>query len=428
MPNNQKKTLSPLILPWAVWGLAAFFFFSHYVVRVTPGQIIDELQSYFVGASKYDIGILGASFYLPYVLMQLPVGYLVDKFGTRLLLTISVLVCSLSCFLFAHSTHFSMAIFSRVLLGLCCAAGFISALKLITVWFEPKMLALLVGITQALGMVGASAGNGLVPYITDALGWKNTFNLYAVGFFILSMLICLIVRNSPQKKSISSAAAHKSNTGFQLKAVLCNRYTWINALYAGLIFAPTDAMGELWGRDFLRNIHHLAPKDASFCVSLLFIGWAIGGPIAGWLADRIGRKPVMMISAFCSLAILPLLFYVPNISLGIIKALMLLYGLTNTGMIASYAAAGELHSSENAGFSMAIANMFSVLVGAFLMPVLGMLLEWSAHQHLVGGLDHLVYTATDYQRATYVLPVCLLGAIVCSFFVKETLPATEKLN
>jgi MFS family permease len=142
-----KQTRIKTLTPWFIWGLAAFFFFAHYVVRVTPGQISEELQAFFLDTTKYDIGLLGASFYLPYVIMQMPVGYLVDRFGSRLLLTIAVFICSLSSLMFANANVFSTAIFSRALLGFCSATAFIGALKLITVWFEPKKLALLVGIT-----------------------------------------------------------------------------------------------------------------------------------------------------------------------------------------------------------------------------------------------------------------------------------------
>lgn len=423
MLNQQRVSW---LKPWFIWGLAAFFFFAHYVVRVTPGHISEELQSTFIDTSKFELGLLGTSFYVPYVLMQMPVGYLVDRFGSRLLLTIAVLICSISSLIFANASVLSTAIISRILLGFCSATAFIGALKLITVWFDARKLALLVGVTQALGMVGAAVGGQVAPYLNDEIGWQNTFHLYGIVFFALSILIYSVVRNSPNGKSSPIHVTSQPSIAWdQILKVISSKYTWINALYAGLIYAPTDVMGEFWGKEFLRKIHHLDSYQASSAISCLFLGWAIGGPIAGWLADHVGRKPVMIGSAVIGCILLPIVFYVPSLPVGLISIIMFTYGITNTGLIASYTAAGELHDKSLGGFSMAIANMFSVLLGAALMPILGMLLDWHASSHLASN-GALVHTVQDYQQATYIIPACLFAAVLCALFTKETLPAMRR--
>lgn len=421
-PNKAEKSISKLT-PWIIWGLAAFFFFSHYVVRVTPGIIVDDLKRAFINTTELEIGLLGAAFYLPYVLMQMPVGYLVDRFGPRILLTIAVFLCGVSSILFAQASLFDMALLSRILLGFCSATAFVGALKLITNWFRPSQLALIVGITQALGMMGASIGNGLAPHLVSAIGWRSAFMVYSCVFFVLSIFIFMIVRNKPAKTKQIPNAPSQDNAPISLsnlfKTVVCNRYTWFNALFAGLLYAPSDVMGELWGKQFLKNIHLITEHQAEIAVSLLFVGWAIGGPLSGWLADHVGRKPIMKISSLSGLIILPIIFYVPQLSPGILSVLMFLFGITNTGLIASYAIAGEMHAKEVAGFSLAIANMLSVLLGAMLMPLLGWLIMFHADGQLVNGV--LQYTTHDYQKATLLLPLCSLLAFVFSFFVKETL-------
>jgi MFS family permease len=415
------KYIHPL-RPWMIWGLAAFFFFAHYVVRVTPGQIIEELHLAFVSTTKLDIGILGAAFYLPYVLMQMPVGILVDKFGPRILLTFAVFLCGFSAYIFANATHFDTTIISRALLGFCSATAFIGALKLITNWFDTSKLALLVGITQALGMMGASFGSGIVPIINDSLGWRQTFTVYAWVFFVLSALIFIVIRNKPKDK-LNGVPKNTTTYKSSIKSVLKNKQTWLNALYAGLIYAPSDAMGELWGKEFIQNIHGLDSRFASTIISFLFIGWAIGGPLAGALADKVGRRPVMLGSALCGLITLPILFYVPNLSAFWLMFIMFIYGLTNTGLIACYAIAGELHDKSNAGLSLGITNMLSVMLGAMLMPLIGALLEW---HHSLSGLENLSYSAFEYQKATLLLPMCLLGAFIVAYNIKETMPKNAR--
>lgn len=416
--NNQQHHA---LTPWLIWSLVAFFFFAHYVVRVTPGQITEELQLAFANSSKYDIGILGAAFYLPYVVMQMPVGVLVDKYGPRLLLTIAVFICSISSLIFAEAASFNATIFSRALLGFCSATAFIGALKLITVWFPPHRLALMVGVTQALGMIGASFGAGAISHVLDQIGWQHTFHIYALTFFGLAILIFLLIKNQPSSTPVVNTQSSQQLSTSTFKVVLLNKYTWINALYAGLLYAPTDVMAELWGKEFLTHIHQIEGKQAAFSISLLFIGWAIGSPIAGHLANKFGRKPIMVVSALAGLCLFPILFYVQDLSNQTILILMFLYGLTNTGIIAAYTIAGELHPKSCAGLSLAIANMMSVLLGAILMPLLGWLLGRLADKALTTS-GTVGLTAQDYKTATIILPLCTLFALLAALFVKETLP------
>lgn len=97
---NQSNN-RPVILPWLICGLAAAFYCYEYLLRITPGLMVEHLQMAFShGGGPLDatkIGHLSAFYYYAYTPMQLPVGLMMDRYGPRYILTIAVLSCAGVC-------------------------------------------------------------------------------------------------------------------------------------------------------------------------------------------------------------------------------------------------------------------------------------------------------------------------------------------
>ena len=101
--------------PWLVWGLGAAFFFAEYFARLAPNVMVAPLmQTFHIDA--LGIGILFSYFYWPYIIMQLPVGVLVDRYGAHKMLMLMASICALSCYLFAYAHSLWMVEFSRFIL------------------------------------------------------------------------------------------------------------------------------------------------------------------------------------------------------------------------------------------------------------------------------------------------------------------------
>lgn len=404
-------------IAWVIWGLAAFFYCAQYIIRLVPSVIQADLMVAFNMTAKGS-GLLGGMFYYPYIAMQMPIGTLVDRFGARVLLTLAAFFCGLSAFLFAFSDSLTFLFISRFLLGFWASAGFVCALKLATVWFPAHLFGTIVGTTQALGMLGASSG-GVVLYFHQAYGFKTIFIFLGLLFLVLSALYFLIIRNRPKTDEAVRPQAHSvGQGGFAIK-VFTSPYTWINALYAGLIYAPSQVLGEYWGVLFASNAYDISNEHAAWAKSMLFVGSVIGGPAAGMLSDAMGRRPVMLLSAIFTLLCLLIIFYVTPQSSTPVFVLFLILGFVSSGLIAAYAASGELHEPQATGLSMAIANMFSISFGALLIPICGALLDWFT----TGAIDPSgapIYSREECLLSFSVLPLCSLLALFFALFMKET--------
>lgn len=416
--THNVKT-QPSSKAWLIWGLAATFYFSDYMARVAPGVMHRFLQLDF-GMNEVGFATLTAFFYIPYIAMQIPVGLTVDRFQVRYILTMMSVLTALGCFIFASAHGLATASFARLLTGFSAAFAFISALRLATSWFPPAMLGLLAGLTQALGMLGASAGQAPLSFLVSAVGWRHSLVMVASFFVLLSVLLFIYVRDKPLNTTASSPhIAKKTLNIFQsLRAVLSCKQTWYNALYAGFLYGPTAVIGEALGPAYLQYGRGLSVHAAAFSTGLIFIGWVIGGPLTGLISDRMGkRRPCMIFSAIFGIIFSTLLVFYPNMHCSAAAIIFFFFGLTNTGVCIAYAVSTELHQRVVVGTAIAFTNMMSIFIGAALQPFVGYLVD------MVSGVrayhvDTLVLS--DFQFGLGILPLSSLIALVFALLVKET--------
>lgn len=414
---HQKSYFTNVRFSWLVWGLAATFYFADYMARVAPGVMHQSLQETF-SMSEAGFGTLTASFYIPYIFMQIPVGLSVDRLSVRRILTFMSLITALGCIVFGFAESLFVGALGRMLIGFSAAFAFVSALRLATSWFPPAMLGLLAGLTQALGMLGAAAGEAPVSFLVENWGWRNSLFIMAAMFVVLSVFLYMFVRDKPREAQSVHADLPKTGIKESLKIVLSSKQTWFNALYAGFLFVPTAVIGEAIGPAYLQFGRGFSAHSAAFATGLIFIGWGIGGPLSGWLSDKMGRrKPLMIASALFGFILSSIFVWVPAMGIWPAYFVFLVFGLTNTGVAISYAVSTEIQPRHVIGTSIAFTNMISIFVGALMQPLVGFMVDKVAGERSYHVAD---LTMPDFQAGLSLLPICSLIALVLAFLVKET--------
>lgn len=414
-------------IAWFVCGLGALFYAYEYMLRISPSAMESSLRGHF-GLSATGFGFLSAFYYYAYVPMQLPVGILMDRFGPRRLLTFACVICVIGSFLFAGTNLFSVAALGRFLVGLGSAFAFVGVLKLSTIWLPENKLALVAGMTSALGTVGAMIGDNALSYTVEAWGWQYTTFVAAFLGIGLTALLWFGIHDH-KRDNVSGGTIDSFRVNFiDLKLILSNKQIWLNGMFGCLIYLPTTVFAELWGIPYLTHAHNLSPVAAGFANSLLFLGFTIGAPTMGYISDRLKRRKLPMIVGSIGASIIMLIIlYAPHLSEGMLDGFIFTLGLFYSAQTIVFAVGRELSPAEASGTAIAITNMLVMIGALFLQPLIGRLLDLSlwardaiSTQTMLEGHLNQLYTATDYRWAMSVIPVGILLAAFITLFIRET--------
>lgn len=435
MTNHPRK--EPHV-HWAgvlICALGAVYYSYEYFLRIAPSVMEHALRAHFsLGATGF--GFLSAFYYYAYVPLQLPVGVLIDRFGPRILMTLACFLCVVGTYLFTDTRLFWVAAMGRFLVGFGSAFAFVGVLKLATIWLPENRLAMVAGLTSALGTIGAMLGDNFIGLFVDHIGWVATMNGAALFGICLTMFLWLGLREKETSytKTHHSLADHGTIHSFKrsvidLWIIAKSRQIWINGLYGCLVYLPTTVFGELWGIPYLTHAHHLTHQAAGFATSLMFLGFMLGAPLMGLLSDLMARrKPPMLGGALGACVVMSVILYVPHLSVVQLDSLMFLLGVLYSAQCIVFAVGRESSPDEAAGTAIAMTNMLVMLGAMFLQPFVGRLLDISASMHqnspitpptTVEVLTNL-YTASDYQLALSIIPIGILIAAFLVLFIRET--------
>lgn len=427
-PSTNTASLG--ILAWGICATAAIFYCYEYYLRITPAVMTTELMhAYRTDAES--LGNLTAYYYYAYTPMQLLVGFLLDRFSVRLLIAGACFACAVGSYLFAATTSLAVAEFGRLLVGLGSAFAFVGVLKLATIWLPPNRFAFVSGLTTTLGSIGGMTGIIFLSNIVTYFGWRQTMFGAAIIGVLLSFALFALIRNRPphcrHHESYFSPLPQNSQTItfrqllLEIGRLFANRAIWINGIIGGILYLPSSAFAELWGLPFLQHVYHLSQADASYGISLLFLGYAIGCPIAGLASDLLRRRKIVLLaSAILTTLMISLIVFYPELLLTKFTLYLALFafGLAYSGQVIIFSVACDISPSNCAGSAIAITNMFTMIGGLVFQPLIGYFLDKAWRGGMLDGVRS--YSAANYQHALVILPLTIGASILLGLWLKET--------
>jgi MFS family permease len=404
---------------WIIWTCASAFYLYECILRVSPSVMTQGLMHDF-SVTSTALGILSSFYYYSYTPLQIPCGAMVDYLGTRKILTISCAICTLGAYIFAQSDILFYAQVGRFLVGAGSACAFISCLKVASEWFSPAKFAVMTGLTTMMGTLGGTFGGPPLAWMVNTGGWRQATLILALAGVVMTLFTWLTIRDCPAGGKVHHI--HEMPLKKSLKFLVFNPQVWMIAIYGCLMWLPIAAFAELWGVPYLMQTYNIDSEFASLATVMIFVGFAIGSPLAAWISEKYkSRLYAMKLSALGLLVIFSAIVFGPKVPLSLMFILLFLAGVCNGGQVLSFACIKEITSKRISGTAIGFTNAIVMMSGVIFQPLLGEILDWGWDGQL--GIDGVrLYSELAYQTAIIVIPVGVASSWLLLYFVKETHP------
>lgn len=297
MPQVSRSPVStPGWRAWAIWSVGVAAYVLAITNRTSLGAVGVEAADRFQ-ADASTLALFAVVQLAVYGGMQIPVGVLLDRYGSRPIITAGMLLMAAGQLTMALSPSIGIAIVARVLLGAGDAAVFPAVLRLVATWFPAQRGPVMVQFTGIIGQAGQLIALVPVAALLHATTWTITFGSIAGLGLLFTILVWLIVRNNPAERGpdvsvntdtgVVRVVTSAIDTGVGIRAAWAHPGTrlafWshFTTPFAGTVFVL------LWGMPFLTAGEGLTTAHAAGIISIYVVAGMILGPIIGDLSRRL---------------------------------------------------------------------------------------------------------------------------------------------
>ena len=420
--SQSYRHISALSL--GIWGIVIGYVIYQFILRVSLGVMAPGLMERFV-INATEFSLLGSVFYFGYATMQIPVGVLLDYLGPKKTIPMFVILCVSGFCLFTFSENWTLVLIGRLLTGIGSAGAFISSLKVTHLLFSDQIFKVMVGITSALGLIGAVCG-GLVGYLLEFLSLTAVLQgLSGIGIF----LIILVVTSFSLKRTTALLSiTEKDHSDRQEKEsiltgiiALCKKPSLLFLMISvGLIAMSLYTFADSWGPSFLIQIHHLSMTQASTAIYLIYIGMVIGSACLSFVANRFNASPYLISTCGLILAGILITLLTCEIPYPLILGLMVIFGVCSSQQILFFGVILSLVPKKFGGVTTGVTNMLIMLLGSGSISLAGLLMDLADQPTLLDNGVSL-YSKSSYLLAFGTIAVLVIGGVVLfssiSFFL-----------
>lgn len=392
---------------WAVWLIGCAAYAVAVMQRTTFGVVgLDAAERF--GTTAGIVSTFVVLQLLVYSAMQIPAGLLLDRYGTRVLLTAGTATMFAGQLTMAFVDTLPGGIVARVLVGAGDACIFGSVVRLIPTWFPPRRAPMLIQMTGQLGQIGQVASALPFAAINMSLGWSAAFGACAAVALSASLACAVFVRDTPSGRPLRMVGEEVVPLRRQIGVAWSHPATRLGlASHFTTCFASV-VFGMMWGFPYLQQAEGLSGPVTGGLMTVYVVAQLLFGPLFGGLVQRRPDRRIHLaftIVAAISLPWAAVLLWPGRAPMWLLVLLVIGIGTSGPGAALSLDFTRAYTPPERLGTAIGVANMGGFIAGLAAVLAIGLVLDVSS-----GGTTS--YGLTDFRVAMATQFVFLLGGSV----------------
>jgi len=345
--------------------------------------------------SDVEYGWINTAFLISYAIMFSVGGWLIDRFGTRIGLAVSVGLWSVASAMHGAVQNITQMGIARFFLGFGEGGCFPGASKGITEWFPKKERATAMGIAIGGSALGAVLAPPLTVYLVSVLGWRGAF-IITGSIGMAWVIIWLLIFNKPsqskliteeelgiisQDESDEAESLNQKAVKVPISKILSSRQAW-TLIAIRFLLDPVFYFFMFWIPKYLNAERNVSFERVGELLWIPFFALGLSNMFGGWVSDKLirsgvstdkARKSVMGAAALLTMTA-PLTATVQTVGMAVffMSLIMLAHGFWITNYITI---TSELFGKNATSTVVGMAGSAGAVAGLIINPLIGVIVQ-----------------------------------------------------
>lgn len=363
---------------WVVWGIGVAVYFVAVFNRTSLG-VAGLMANHRFGISAAQLSFFTMLQLIVYAGMQVPVGLMVDRFGSRRVLTAGAIVMTVAQTGFALATTYPEALVARTFVGAGDAMTFISVLRLVTRWFPLRRVALLTQLTGNVGQLGAIVAAIPLSWMLSHAGWTPAYLTAAAAGPVTLVGVLLLLRDAPESRSLRGESLSLPALAANLRAAWQQPGTRLGFWVHFTTPFSSTVLGLLWGYPFFVRAEHLSTGTAGALLTTLTLVGIASGPVLGFLAGRHPwHRSTMALAIVAGMVAVwtVVLLWPGRAPVTLLFLLVLVVGLGGPASMIGFDVGRTSNPSHRQASASGIINVAGFVAALVTVVAIGFILDW----------------------------------------------------